>query len=105
MSCMIKISRGGLALPQGRDQPRFGAGSMPFEVLHRALVLLRRGARFESSKIPALARFRIDFAGIEPVFAGLQFSDHGRHRVFVSPFTNSAAGPLVPAGLFALSPV
>ena len=49
---------------------------MPLEVLHGALVLLRRRARFERAEVAALAGLRIDPAGIEPVFAGSQFSDH-----------------------------
>jgi hypothetical protein len=50
---------------------------MPLEVLHIALVLFGCGARFESAEIAAFAGLRIELAGIEPVFAGLQFADHG----------------------------
>jgi hypothetical protein len=42
---------------------------MPFEVLHVALVLFGGGARFEGAEIAAFAGFRIELAGIEPVFA------------------------------------
>jgi hypothetical protein len=42
---------------------------MPLEILHGALMLFRRRAGFEGSKVSAFARFRVDFAGIEPVFA------------------------------------
>jgi hypothetical protein len=50
--------------------------SMPFEILHGALVLLCSRARFEGSEVAASARFRIDLAGIEPVLAGSQFANH-----------------------------
>ena len=43
--------------------------SMPFEVLHRALVLLRRRLRLERSEIPALAGFRVFLARIEAISA------------------------------------
>jgi hypothetical protein len=43
---------------------------MPLEILHRALVLLRRRARTERAEIPPPAGLRILLAGIEPVFAG-----------------------------------
>jgi hypothetical protein len=58
---------------------------MPFEILHGALVLFRRRTGFEGSKVTALARFRVYFAGIEPVFAGLQFSDHGKSPLVGEP--------------------
>jgi transporter family-2 protein len=72
---------------------------MPFEMLHGALVLFRRGARFEGAQIAALARLRIDLARIEPVLAGLQFPDHGfaSYRNFCR--VNDRAGGLVPASL------
>jgi hypothetical protein len=50
---------------------------VPFEILHGALVLLRRGARIEGAEIAAPAGLRILLARIEPVFAGRQFADHG----------------------------
>ena len=43
---------------------------MPLEILHGALVLLRRRAGFESDEIATLAGLRIHFPGIEPVLAG-----------------------------------
>jgi len=46
--------------PTKRD--RRGDLTVPFEVLHRALVFLRLGARFESAEISAPARFRIGFS-------------------------------------------
>src|ERR1700687_408903 len=60
---------------------------MPLEILHVPLVLFRRRARFEGAEIAALAGFRIHFSGIEPIFARLQFSDHGTEaycRVFLA---------------------
>src|SRR6266850_2617446 len=47
--------------------------------LHRALVLLGRGARLERSQVPAPAGFGIDLARIEAVLAGSQLSDHPWH--------------------------
>src|ERR1700680_3084468 len=55
---------------------RLGAILLPLEILHRALVLFRRGARFEGAEVAALAGLRTDLSGIEPVFARLQFADH-----------------------------
>jgi len=52
---------------------------VPFEILNLALVLFRSRARFEGAEIAALAGFWIHFSGIEPVFAGLQFTDHGTY--------------------------
>jgi hypothetical protein len=50
---------------------------MPLEILHGAFVLFRSLARFEGAEVAALAGLRIYLPGIEPVFAGLQFADHG----------------------------
>jgi hypothetical protein len=43
---------------------------MPLEILHRALVLLRRRARAESAEIAPPAGLRVLLARIEPVSAG-----------------------------------
>src|ERR1700730_1816884 len=51
--------------------------SMPLEILHRALVLLRGGAAGAGADIAAPAGARILLARIEPVFAGRQFANHG----------------------------
>src|ERR1044072_8516381 len=96
MSRTTESSCGGLAPPAERNQTRFGAGSMPLEVLHVALVLFRRCTRLEGAEVAALAGFRVDFAGIEPVFARLQFSDHVKHRLLTRP--GRTIGP--PALLF-----
>jgi hypothetical protein len=50
--------------------------SMPFEILYVAFMLLGSGAGLESTEVASLAGFRIDLAGIEPVFARSQLSDH-----------------------------
>jgi hypothetical protein len=68
---------------------------MPFEILHGALVLFRRLPRFEGAEIAALAGLRIYFPGIEPVFAGLQFADHGG-----ASFSLLIAIIVIAAGLF-----
>src|SRR6188768_307803 len=52
------------------------AVSVTLEVLHRALVLLRGGARPEGSEISALAGFPIELARVEPVFSGAELADH-----------------------------
>jgi len=46
---------------------------MPFEILHRALVLLGGGAAGEGAEVAATAGLRIFLARIEPVLAGRQF--------------------------------
>jgi hypothetical protein len=65
----MELSRGGIAPPEARNQPRFHAGSMPFEILYGTLVLFRCRTGLEGSKVAALAGFRVDFTGIQPVFA------------------------------------
>src|SRR6202034_2317475 len=50
---------------------------MPLEILHSAFVFFGGRARFAGAEIAALASLRIQRAGIEPVFARLQFTDHG----------------------------
>src|SRR2546421_5360649 len=47
------------------------------EKLHRTLVLFRCVARVERAQVPALARLRIEFSRIEPVFTRLEFANHG----------------------------
>src|SRR6201986_498545 len=50
---------------------------MPLEILHRAFGFFGRPARCEGAEIAALAGFGIHLERIEPVFARLQFTDHG----------------------------
>jgi hypothetical protein len=50
--------------------------AFPFEELHRALVLLRGRARFESAQIPTPAGPAIDLSGVEAVTAGSELPDH-----------------------------
>src|SRR3569832_802834 len=61
--------------------------SMSFEILHFALVLFRRRARLEGAEIATFAGLRIHLAGVEPVFAGFEFADHGQR----STVTESAS--------------
>jgi len=49
---------------------------MPFKILHRFLVFLRRGFCLECAKISSLSRLRIFLAGIQPILAGFQLPDH-----------------------------
>jgi hypothetical protein len=48
-----------------------GSALLPLEILHGALVPFGRRARFEGTEVAALAGFRINVSGIEPVFARL----------------------------------
>jgi hypothetical protein len=50
---------------------------MPFEILNRAFVFLRRSLAVERAEIFSFARSRIFLAGIQPILAGFQFPDHG----------------------------
>jgi hypothetical protein len=50
---------------------------MAFEILDGLLMLLGFFAGFESSQITAAAGFGICFSRVKPVFARLQFFDHG----------------------------
>jgi hypothetical protein len=61
------------------SRPRSGMTRplMPLEILHRALVLLRRRARCKSAEIAPPAGLRILLARVEPVFAGSKLADHG----------------------------
>ena len=49
---------------------------MTFKVLHCLLVFLRRSFCLEGAEISSLTRLRIFLAGIQPVLARFQFSDH-----------------------------
>ena len=49
---------------------------MAFKVLHRLLVFLCRSLCLEGAEISSLTRLRIFLAGIQPVLAGFQPSDH-----------------------------
>src|SRR5262249_50382140 len=50
--------------------------SVPFEILHRALVAFGSSARLEGAEIAPLAGLRIDLARVQPVLAAFEFSDH-----------------------------
>jgi hypothetical protein len=63
---------------------------MPLEILHGTLVFFCRRARLEGAEIAALAGFRIRLAGIEPLFARLQFTDHGTGPPSACPFASIA---------------
>src|SRR5262249_27581766 len=59
---------------------------MPLEILHRALVPLRGGARTESAEIAAPPGLRILLARIEPVFARAKLADHDGSLAVPSSF-------------------
>jgi hypothetical protein len=46
------------------------------EILNRAFVFLRRSLAVERAEIFPFPRFRIFLAGIQPILAGFEFSDH-----------------------------
>ena len=48
-----------------------------FEVLRRTFVLLCLRPGRERAEVAALACLRIDLAGLETVWSGLEFADHG----------------------------
>jgi hypothetical protein len=54
----------------GRWLQHFQTNLMPFEILNRALVFLRRTLAVERAEIFSFARFRIFLAGIQPILAG-----------------------------------
>src|SRR3546814_5707985 len=58
--------------------PGHRAPSVPFEILHFALMLLGSRARRERAEVAALPGLGILLARIEPIFAGCQLSDHTR---------------------------
>ena len=49
---------------------------MVLEILNRAFVFLRCTLAVERAEIFSFARSRIFLAGIQPILAGFQFSDH-----------------------------
>ena len=49
---------------------------MPFEILNRAFVFLRRCLALERAEISSFPRSRIFLTGIQPILPGLQFPDH-----------------------------
>ena len=49
---------------------------MPLEILNRAFVFLRRSHAVERAEIFSFARSGIFLAGIQPILAGFQFSNH-----------------------------
>lgn len=73
---------------------------MPLEVLYLPLVPFGSRARLESTEITPLAGLRIDLTGIQPVFAGAQFADHGSLSCS-RPLArlNGRRKPQVPSGL------
>jgi hypothetical protein len=49
---------------------------MPFEILNRAFVFLRRSLAIERAEIFSFPRSRILLAGIQPILPGFHFPDH-----------------------------
>jgi hypothetical protein len=54
---------------------------MPFEILNRAFVFLRRSLAVERAEIFSLARSRIFLARIQPILGGLQFPNHAASNI------------------------
>src|SRR5579883_736731 len=59
------------------NYPPAARNSVALEVLHRALMLLRRGARLEGAQIAALAGLGIGLARVQAIFARCELADHG----------------------------
>src|SRR3546814_10114677 len=58
--------------------PGHRAPSVPFEILHFALMLLGSRARRDRAEVAALPGLGMLLARIEPIFAGCQLSEHTR---------------------------
>src|SRR5438105_538684 len=78
-----------------RVKPGGDDGSMTLEKLHGALVLLRGGTAAKGAEIAPPAGLRIDFARIEPVFAGGELANHGG----CSGYAWNSAGSILGTGL------
>jgi hypothetical protein len=76
---------------------------MPFEILNRALVFLRRSLAVERAEIFSFARCRIFLAGIQPIFAGLQFPNHNDGRA-EPPLAESSSLSLISLWQFSPRP-
>src|SRR3546814_18996446 len=75
--------------------PGHRAPSVPFEILHFALMLIGSRARSERAEVAALPGLGILLARIEPKFAGCQLSDHTRtHRPQLCGFESQRTLPL-----------
>jgi hypothetical protein len=61
------------------------------KVLNLAFMLFCRRARFESTEIAPLAGARIDFPGVQTIFARTELADHGLALMAV-PEARTAAG-------------
>jgi hypothetical protein len=73
---------------------------VPLEISHVAFVLFGGRAGLERTEIAALAGPRIGLAGIQPVLAGLQLSDHGGAPITPSGNATTPAAFLQIDGLF-----
>jgi hypothetical protein len=60
---------------------------MPFEILNRAFVFLRRSLAVEGAEIFSFARSWIFLAGIQPILAGFQFPNHAKVISNYSPWS------------------
>src|SRR5580658_6536124 len=76
---------------------------MTLEVLHRALVLERRLARWESAQVAPPACLSILVGGIQPVRAGRQFANHNNPSALKNPAPDGggARPPAFTAWIFA----
>jgi hypothetical protein len=53
---------------------------MSLEVLYLALMLLGSSACFERAQISPAFGFRVEFSGVQPIFARAEFSYHISHQ-------------------------
>src|SRR5438132_7776429 len=66
------------AAPRALQGLKSSRGSVPLEILHRALMALGCRAAAERAQVTAPAGLWIGLARIEPVAAGFELADHGR---------------------------
>jgi hypothetical protein len=67
---------GGFLFACGAHLPLRRAPSMPLEILDRALVLLGGGSSVEGTEISTAFGLRINFPGVQTIFARTEFADH-----------------------------
>jgi hypothetical protein len=60
---------------------------VPFEILNRAFVFLRRRLAVEGAEISSFADPRIFLARVEPILAGFQFPNHAKVISNYSPWS------------------
>jgi hypothetical protein len=60
----------------GKQSQATKAASVPFKILHGALVILRGFQGLEPPKVFAFSRLGVLFSRVQPIFTRCQFSNH-----------------------------